>query len=234
VRILGHRGASALAPENTLAAFRRARADGADGVELDVMACRTGEVVVIHDDDLERLAGVRARVAELSLPALRDVRLAGGERVPLLDEVLEELGRLLVNVEVKATRALSGTRLVPAVLRVVARHPRAEVLISSFNPIALAEVRALAPRRRIALLFHAKQKRWLREAWPRRLLRPAALHPEHVLCTAAAVARWRAEGHAIHVWTVDDPAELARLAGLGVDGVICNDPGAARRALGLG
>src|SRR5262249_47788628 len=151
VNLIAHRGASALAPENTLAALRRARADGADGVELDVMACRGGEVVVVHDEDLVRLAGVHRRVADLSLAALRDIRLAGGEVIPLLDEVLEELGpRLLVNVEIKAPRALSATRLVPAVARILLRHGGAQ-LVSSFNPIALAELRALAPRLPVGL-----------------------------------------------------------------------------------
>jgi glycerophosphoryl diester phosphodiesterase len=230
VLIFGHRGASALEPENTLAAFRRARADGADGVELDVMTCASGEVVVTHDEDLERVAGVRARVADLTLPALRDLRLAGGAVIPLLDEVLEELGRMQVIVEIKAPRPLAGTFRAPAVARVLRRH-RTPVLVASFNPITLAELRLLAPRVPVALLFHARQRPWMRAARARRLVRPAALHPEHVLVDAAAVARWHAEGLRVNAWTVDDPAELRRLRAAGVDGVITNDPGAARRAL---
>jgi glycerophosphoryl diester phosphodiesterase len=90
--------------ENTLAAFRRAREEGADGVELDVLSCATGEVVVFHDEDLTRLAGRPERIADLPLAAVRDVRLAGGQSIPLFTEALEELGSqsMLVNVEIKA------------------------------------------------------------------------------------------------------------------------------------
>ena len=73
--IIGHRGASAHAPENSLEAFSRAAADGADGVELDVLRCATGEVVVFHDDDLARLGGRAERIAALSLAELRALRL---------------------------------------------------------------------------------------------------------------------------------------------------------------
>src|SRR5512147_2630414 len=104
--ILAHRGASAEAPENTLAAFRLAMAQGADGVELDVHRCASGEVVVIHDEDARRTAGAPLRVAEAPLQALRALDAGGwkgeqfrGERIPLLAEVLEALPGALVNVE---------------------------------------------------------------------------------------------------------------------------------------
>src|SRR5512147_1098251 len=106
--VLGHRGASAAAPENTLAAFRLAMEQGADGVELDVHRCATGEVVVIHDEDARRTAGADLRVAASPLAALRALDAGGwrgerfqGERIPLLAEVLEALPGALVNVELK-------------------------------------------------------------------------------------------------------------------------------------
>ncbi len=86
--VIGHRGASAREPENSLPAFRRAALDGADGVELDVLCCATGEVVVFHDDDLLRLAGRPYRVAGLPWAALREVRLSGGATIPTLEEAL--------------------------------------------------------------------------------------------------------------------------------------------------
>src|SRR5688572_32497034 len=117
--VLGHRGASALATENTLDAFRRARDDGADGVELDVMRCATGEVVVFHDDDLTRLAGRPGRIDHIAWSELAGVSLTRGGRIPLLDEVLEELPDLVVNVELKAGRIWRGGRLAPAVARIL-------------------------------------------------------------------------------------------------------------------
>src|SRR5262249_48285027 len=222
--VIAHRGASAHAVENTLAAFRRARADGADAVELDVHTCKSGEVVVFHDEDLVRLASRPGRIADLDLGELRAVRLAGGDPIPLLDEVLEELGDLPVNVELKAPRALarSTTHLAPAVAKVLARHPSAAPLVSAFNPLAPGVMRPAAPRAPPALLFAAEQKPHLRDAWARRVLRPEALHPEHKLVDAERLARWRREGFIVNVWTVDGEEEIGRLAALGVDGLITN------------
>ena len=101
--VLGHRGASARETENTAAAFQRARTDGADGVELDVLLSATGEGMVFHDDDLARLAGRPERIADLPYRALREVKLPGGTTIPTLEEALEACGPdLLVNVELKA------------------------------------------------------------------------------------------------------------------------------------
>src|SRR5262249_40045398 len=90
--IIGHRGASNVETENTVPAFARARAHGADGVELDVMTCGTGEVVVFHDDDLGRLAHRPERIADTPFAVLRQVVLAPGATIPTLDEVFEACG----------------------------------------------------------------------------------------------------------------------------------------------
>ena len=107
--VLGHRGASADAPENTLAAFRLARAQGADGVELDVWRCASGEVVVFHDEDTARISGVPLRVPDAPFPALRALDVGAhrgerfrGERIPRLEEVFEALPGAVVNVELKS------------------------------------------------------------------------------------------------------------------------------------
>ena len=233
--VVAHRGASRKALENTLAAFRLARDDGADAVELDVRACRSGEVVVFHDEDLRRLAGRPDRIAELPLEAVREVALvaaAGGGGISLLAEVLEELGPgMLVNVEIKAPRALAAGmgRLVAGVTRVVdACGAGARVLVSSFNPIALGMVRVLAPGMATGLLCGSEQGRALREGWARWLVRPAAVHPENVLVTEETVGRWRNEGLAVNVWTVDAESEVVRVTAAGVDGIITNDPAATR------
>lgn len=236
--VIAHRGASAHAVENTLSAFRRARSDGADGVELDVMRCGSGEVVVFHDDDLRRLGGGTAEDVVRRLPwdALKERDLGSGERIPLLDSVLEELGELLVNIELKSPdlwrdRFRDGG-LPSAVAELVRRHaagPR--VLVSSFDPLLLMRFSAAAPAIRTGLLFARDQGRPLRQAWAAPLLRPSALHPEAALVDAVSLARWRARGYAVNTWTVDDPAELRCLAALGVDGVITNRPAEARRTL---
>lgn len=228
--VIAHRGASAHALENTLEAFRRAREHGADGVELDARRCATGEVVVFHDDDLERLAGRPERVEDLPLAAVREVRLRVGGAIPTLAEVLEELGPdLLVNVELKAGRPCGIGALARAAIDVVRRHGAVgRVLVSSFHPLAVAACRLAAPELATGLIFAGNQALPLRRAWSRHLLLPAALHPERRLATRATVARWHAEGHAVNVWTVDEAGEVERLAALGVDGIITNDPARTR------
>ncbi|HTE56622.1 MAG TPA: glycerophosphodiester phosphodiesterase [Kofleriaceae bacterium] len=229
--VYGHRGASAHALENTMAAFARAQADGADGVELDVRLTADGELVVFHDDDLDRIAGRPERIDQLGWPQLAAVALPGGERVPRLEQVLGETGALLVNVEIKSPGWRRVRDVVAAVRACVARcRARERVLVSSFDPAAVALTR-IATDLRCGLLFHARQRRPLRDAWLAPVLRPHALHPERVLVDAGSMARWRARGYQVNVWTVDGADEVRRLAGLGVDAIISNDPAAAAAAL---
>merc|ERR1712107_212553 len=129
--VLGHRGASARKLENTLSAF--AACEGiADGFELDVRLCETGEVVVFHDDTLDRMAGRPSLVRELSWRELSAVDLGDGQRIPTLCDVSTELPWALVNVEIKKPPPQLARRWVTAVLDVV-RETRSEsrVLISS-------------------------------------------------------------------------------------------------------
>ena len=233
--VVGHRGASARAPENSVEAFARARADGADGVELDVLRCGTGEVVVFHDDDLSRLGGRPDRIDALSFADLRRLRLAGGARVPTLDEAFEACGpELLVNVELKAGRAGRAQlqSLVEGVAEVLARTGTASrVLVSSFSPRAVRLWMRRAPAVPAALLFERAEILPLRRAWAAAWLRPAALNPELVLCTPARVARWHALGYAVNVWTVDDEAAVRACRDMRVDGIITNDPARTRALL---
>jgi glycerophosphoryl diester phosphodiesterase len=233
--VIGHRGASALEPENSLAAFTRAARDGADGVELDVLCCATGEVIVFHDDDLARLAGRPDRIANLPLAELRSVILASGARIPTLEEALDACGpELLVNIELK-TQGYAGGPIGPLVERVAAIVERtsagARVLVSSFHPRACWAWMRRAPQVPAGLLFEAEAALPLRAAWARHWLHPRALHPEAALCTPETVERWRKRGYLVNVWTVDDPHTLQALAAMGVDAVITNDPGRTRRFL---
>jgi len=239
--LLAHRGASARETENTLAAFRRAMAEGVDGVELDVQRCATGEVVVFHDDDLTRLAGRPERIDQLSLGALREVRLLRGGEIPTLAEALDACGPgALVNIEIKCEGFfLAGCRaLVDGVAEVVAyANAGQRVLISSFSPGAVWGWRRIRPDVPSGLLF--EQPRPFHRPWPLRTdillpaLRPFAVHPENTLCNRDSVARWRARGYAVNVWTVDAPDRITALAAMGVSGIITNDPAGARSALTL-
>lgn len=231
-RVWAHRGASALATENTLGAFELARQHGADGVELDVMACATGEVVVFHDDDLQRLAARPERVEALPWSELARIELAGGARIPRLEEIFAVCGDLAINVEIKSARPGRAGALPARVARIIREAKAGErVVVSSFDPAALWQLHLAAPELPLGYLFEARLPRALRGAAAAAMIGASAVHPEHVLCTPEAVAAWQARGLAVNTWTVDDPARLAALAAAGVDGVFANDPRAALAVL---
>jgi glycerophosphoryl diester phosphodiesterase len=230
--IIGHRGASAVESENSLAAFARARADGADGVELDVMTCGTGEIVVFHDDDLVRLGARPEPIAQTSFAVLRGVTLTSGAKIPTLDEVFEVCGPdMLVNVELKVPNRGPAV-LAPLVDGVAAIVERAgagrRVLVSSFNPWAVRLWMRRSAAVPAGLLFEHHSPMPLRRAWAAAMLRPFALHPEFVLCTGDSVTAWHRRGYMVNVWTVDDPAALAACCRMRVDSVITNDPARTR------
>jgi len=237
--VLGHRGASAEAPENTLSAFRLALAEGADGVELDVWRCGSGEIVVHHDADTGRTAGRALSLAGSSLRALRELDVGArqgeryrGERIPLLEEVLEAFPGAVVNVEMKSGR-LPDLGLASALADLLRRRGDVErCLVSSFDPVLLAAVRVRAPWCRTGWLVAAEGRWRLRELLGTRFLRPRAIHPESALVTPARAERWRRMGLDVNVWTVDRPEEALRLRGLGVAALITNRPAALRAALG--
>lgn len=234
-RIWAHRGDSAHAPENTMLAFERAIAAGASGIELDVRFDGGRNVVVFHDDELARLTGRPGRMEEL--PAAERCALrVGGEPVPLLADVLAAFDTEF-DIEIKVTRVGRAAALVEAVAKIVlaAGGPasgRADrVIVSSFDPTALVQFHRHAPELALGYLFHGEQALPLRRGWAGRWIGASLVHPQHALVDGASVARWHRAGLPVHVWTVDDPAEIRRLADLGVDGVITNDPAAAIAAL---
>lgn len=237
--VIAHRGASDVAPENTFAAFQAALDAGADGIELDVTRCATGEIVVIHDDTVDRTTDGHGRVESIPYPALRaldagswfDPRFAG-ERVPLLGEVLERFGsELCINIEIKG-RSQRGAGLVQEVAALVARHHvEKRVLLSSFNPWALERAAHVSPRLPRGLLYAGVVPFHVRLALRLPFLHPEALHPHHGLVDARYVTRAHERGIRVNVWTVDDPARMSEMLRLGVDGIITNHPAQLRALL---
>jgi glycerophosphoryl diester phosphodiesterase len=236
---IAHRGASSVAPANTLSAFEKAAALGADGIEFDVHLSADGVPVVIHDATVDASTDGSGPVASLTLAQLKRLDAGAyfspqfaGETLPTLEEVLAAFGsRLLLNVELKSV-SLRDNGLEQVVLAQIAQHDLSEqVLISSFNPFALRRVKRLAPHILTGLLYAPDLPLPLRRAWLACIAPHEARHPAYTMVNAQYVAWARRRGYRVHPWTVDDADEMARLIDLGVDAIITNRPDLLRDAL---
>lgn len=235
-RIYGHRGTRGAGkpPENTLAALRLALAQGAGGIELDVRPCKGGEVVVLHDPDLRRVAGVALRAEDATLAELRAHDLGGGERVPTLDEalalVLEHDDDVRLNIELKPDVPDASALVAAVAARVGARRAgeRARIVISSFSAAICAAMHRLRPELAVAFLYERAEDAAQRPAGV------SIVHPHHALLDAQAIAELHARGFLVNTWTVNDPARAAQLAAAGVDGIITDDVPVIRAALASG
>ncbi len=244
-KVIGHRGARALAPENTLAGIRLAAEVGARCVEFDTKLTADGRCIVFHDETLERTTDGRGRVAAtryddiagLDAGAWFGARFAG-ERVPSLDAALDTLFALdlAADIEIKACPGRESETGRAVAAEVAARWPacRAAPLITSFSPESLAAVRAAAPALPIGLLGFG-----LPADWRARL---DALDCRVFVClhrhlTRRKVATLREAGVTVVAFTVNEPWRAVELLEWGVASIISDDPGAvlaAARAHGHG
>jgi glycerophosphoryl diester phosphodiesterase len=240
--IFAHRGDSAHAPENTLAAFRLAEAKGADAIELDAKLSADGQVVVFHDERLERTTDGAGRVRDRPALELRTLDAGGhfsprfrGERIPLLTEVLEHLGnRLLINIELR-NYWTPRDGLVRAVCGVVRQHAaESRIMFSSFLASNLRLARRILPGVPCGLVA---MRGWA-GLWTRSFGFSfgdcEALHPNIVDTTVQHVRRVHRLKRRIHVWTVNAREQAERLMEWGVDGIITDDPQLVLEAAGRG
>ena len=239
--VLGHRGGrgEGWPAENSLAAFARAIAEGADGVELDVRLTADRVPVVFHDPWLARgSAGAAApcvsRVTAEELP-----RLADGERIPRLVEALDALRGHVVNVEIKtdvAALSLLGNvpdrlRIVQATVAAVNRAPGAEVLFSSFDPLVVMALAAMAPRVPRAILVDVSVARAATAVVLAMKPVVVAAHVHDQLLTPARAERLTRAGLRLATWGVHDPVRASELVALGVRWLITDAPAVLVRAL---
>jgi glycerophosphoryl diester phosphodiesterase len=228
--LFAHRGDSAEAPENTLAAFRLAIHSGAEGVEFDVQASRDAVPVVIHDRTLERTTDGAGLVGEHTLAELKALEAGAwkapafaGERIPTLEEALNLLrgSALALNIELK-TSEMFYPGLAEAVARIVREMGLAgRTILSSFNHHSLLEAARSAPEIPRAALLDAH----LIEPWRYVLAQGfQALHVERHACTAELARGCAQAGIPLRAYIINDEGEFRRLAALGVDAVFTDHP----------
>lgn len=224
VQIVAHRGSAIDAPENSLAAFRRAIEVGADWIELDVQRSADGVIVVAHDRDLMRISGDMREVREMTGAELARIDVGSGtgkgnefasERLPRLDDVLGlPLGRTGLMIELKYNRP--DEELAAAVAsRLKTEHGRVAVL--SLNLEALAQIRRHNPGLQTGLLVSASAGNLLR-------VDADFLAVSQNIATPWFIDRARGAGKPVYVWTVNSEQEMLRLMSLGVSGIITDDP----------
>ena len=224
--VIAHRGASGTAPENTLPAFRRAEELGADMIELDVQLTRDGHPVVIHDRTLDRTTSGRGAVRRRTLKEISGLdagawfgRAFADTRVPTLDQVFATVA-IPINVELKAA---GDDRLERRVLDTVTRAGALErVIFSSFDAASLARLRALSGDADLAVLWAGRSV--ARAIALAGRVGARSLHLRTSRGVTSAIAAGHAAGLAVRVWTVNAPAEFARLTDAGADGVFTDYP----------
>lgn len=230
--IFAHRGASAHAPENTLAAFELALTQNADAIELDVKLSADGRAVVIHDPTVDRTTGSHGRVKDLSLEQLRSLNAgrnfserSDGEKIPLLEEVFEALGkRTFINVEL-TNYSTPRDLLVETVCMLVKQFGlQQHVMFSSFFASNLSKARLYLPEvPRGLLAFDGWLGSWAR-SFGFNFGKYQALHPYLKDVTSQQVQRVHRLNRRIHVWTVNAAEDMRRLFHWGVDGIFTDDP----------
>ncbi|WP_026048919.1 glycerophosphodiester phosphodiesterase [Actinomyces timonensis] len=243
--VIAHRGGGGEAPENTWSSLEHTAKLGLDWMETDLRATSDGVVVLAHDPGLERTTGDPRRIEEMRWADLAAVDAGDGRPPVRLDEALEEHPGLALNTDLKADG------VVEAAIATVRRAGALDrVRFSSFSSRRLGRARALEPSirsslgtREIAALLLAAEA-----ALPSRLVRRAVLdrlsHGARADAVQIPVAHWgvpvttrrliaaaHTAGMEVHVWTVDEPHEMRRLAGLGVDAIITDRPSLALRSL---
>ncbi len=233
--IFAHRGASAHAPENTLASFEMALHQGAPAVELDAKLTLDRKIIVIHDPTLDRTTGVHGDVCNYSLSQLQELDAGSffspefrGEKIPTLASVFEAVGKkLLINVEL-TNYTTPGDGLVDQVVQLVQSMDMvAHVLFSSFDPRNLIRARRLLPEIPLGLLALHGRHGALARSYLNRIIPHEAIHPYWSDVNVAFVTRAHARGKKVFVWTVNDPAEMGRLYAAGADGIFTDDPALA-------
>lgn len=245
VEIIAHRGYSAIAPENTLAAFRLAWEKGADACENDIHLTSDGRIVVLHDKDTQRTAGVQKIVATSTAAELTALDVGTwkgaqwkGETLPTLEQALETLpaeGKRFY-IEIKC-----GPEVVPALTQVLEpmKARAAQLAVISFNGQSAAKTKAAMPWLKVYLLMSGKDKKTKQ---PLDLAKVIAQAKQDGLdgldlgsdwpWSEAMVKQIRDAGLGVYVWTINKPEQAKQLAALGVDGITTDNPVMVREAIG--
>ena len=237
--IFGHRGACALAPENTIASFKLAVEHGADFIELDAKLSSDGEVMVIHDQTVDRTTNGTGRVNQLTCAQLKALDAGSkfdkkftGEKIPSLDEVFKAVGKqIFINVELTNYASKNDDLVQKVVALVKANKMEDRILFSSFLPRNLVKAHELLPHAPVAILCLEAIPGILSRSFAMMKISPKIIHPFLLDVNGRTVKKEHERGRRVHVWTVNADSDLRRMIEAGVDGIFTDDPMKARKIL---
>lgn len=237
-QIIAHRGGAELGPENTQATFALAAEMGV-GFELDVTLASTGEVIVLHDDSVDRTTNGTGLASELSLQEIQELDAGSwygadfaGEPIPTLGQVLDRFGgQVLIDIEIK-THPLREELAAGVVAEVQRLGLQDQVVVTSFDPMMLEQVKLLdpsIPRGQLTGTFkdddlNPVTKLVLRRMWLNGKSEPHFVAVEHTRITKRFMRKQQRKGREVWAWTVNDPEEMKRLLDMGVSGLITDRP----------
>jgi len=229
-RVIAHRGYSSKAPENTMAALKMAVDFGVDGLEFDVHVTKDGEVVICHDESVDRTTNGKGLIVDYTYEELQKLDAGSwfsdeykGEKIPRLTELFDLVrgSNLLLNIELK-TGVSSYRRIEKAVLKLIEDFSLTEqVIISSFNHYSLKEIKNISPKTATGILYMAG----LFEPWNyAKAIDAQALHPYFRTLVPELVLEAKARGLQVNPFTVNEPDHIAAMLAMNVDGIITNYP----------
>ena len=219
---IGHRGAMGYIAENTIPSIEKAIELGADGIEIDVFKCASGELVVFHDLMLDKLTDLSGNIEETSLETIKKAKVLGSYEIPTLNEVMDLIdGSLILNIELKGSGTAGPTNdLLKDYFKKPSWDP-SKIIISSFKWEELNIFFNLNEEIPIAILTDDDPLKAIPFA---KIIKAYAINPKYSSLTKKNSKIIKSEGIKLFPWTVNNPSDINFLISLGVDGIITDFP----------
>lgn len=219
---IGHRGAMGYSPENTLSSFKKALQLKVDMIEFDVQLCKSGEIVIIHDDNVDRTTSGSGYISEKTLSELKSLDAGNGEKIPTLNEALD-----LINRKVKVNIELKAQGIAKPVFELIEHYVKnkgwkySDFLISSFNHSELEEFYKLNKKIQLGVLWEEIPPRFTDFA---KKINAWSVNLSLDFINQGFVDKAHKKGFKVLVYTVNDLADIKRMISLSVDGIFSNYP----------
>ena len=231
----GHRGAPMYAPENTMVSFEKAIEMGVQGVELDVLLTNDDKVVVFHDLDFNRMAGINKKVKDYSYNEILNIDISnkwheiyGIQKAPLLEDVIDLIKKhnVILNIEIKST-GIFPTKIVNKVVETInSKQVERQCIVSSFNPLILRKLKNISPNIFTSIIWRNKKTSFLFKNY--RLMyfisKSNGFHANKNFINTKLVLWMKNKKIPIYVYTVNSNADLEEMKKIGINGVFTDDP----------